>query len=209
MRPSVFWPALGVAATPLLLAVLGVTHPHALTPETAPYWQALHLVLLVVFPLLGVNLWWLLSGFRDPLAQVARVLAFIYIVFYGALDVLAGIGTGLLVTRQPDVNSPELSRAVRLLFAQGNALSEVGVWAFLVACVLASVILLRRIGRTALPGAVVLCGAAVPFLVSHIYYPVGVATMTVMALGFALLMSARRRWERLPPERTLMTEVSV
>lgn len=53
---------LGVAAT-LLLAFLGVTHPHLLNPETAPYRHTLHLILLVLFPLLSVNLYWLSSGF--------------------------------------------------------------------------------------------------------------------------------------------------
>ena len=187
---------LGVVAAPLLLAALGVTHPRILTPETASYWHTLHLVLLVLFPLLGVNLWWLLSGFSGWTAWTARALGLVYIAFYGALDVLAGVGTGLLVLRAPEANSPELSETVRWLFAQGNALSLVGVWAFLLACVLTSTVLVRRVGRAALPGAVLLCGAALPFLSSHIYWPVGVVTMLLLAAGFALLLWAKRT--RLP-----------
>lgn len=189
-RPSTI---VGIAATPLLLAALGVTHPHVLTPESAPYWHTLHLVLLMLFPLLGVNLWWLLSGFSGWTVGAARALGLVYIAFYGALDVLAGIGTGLVVMRAPAANSPELSETVRWLFAQGNALSLVGVWAFLLACVLTSAALVRRVGRFALPGAVLLCGAALPFLSSHIYWPVGVATMVLMAGGFALLLWAKNR----------------
>lgn len=56
MRSAKLLPILGIAATPLLLAMLGVTHPQVLTPETAPYWHTLHLILLALFPLLGVNL---------------------------------------------------------------------------------------------------------------------------------------------------------
>ena len=181
---------------PLLLAVLGVTHPHILTPATASYWYALHLGLLVLFPLLGVNLWWLLSGSSGPLVWTARALGFIYITFYGALDVLAGIGTGVLVINAPAANSPELSGAVRSLFAVGNELSLIGVWAFLIACVLTSAVLVRQVGRFALPGALLLCGAAVPFLSSHIYFPVGVATMLVMAAGFGLLLWVKLRQSR-------------
>ena len=203
MRSAKLLPILGIAATPLLLAALGVTHPQVLTPETAPYWHTLHLVLLVLFPLLGVNLWWLLSGFSGWMVWAARTLGFVYIAFYGALDVLAGIGTGVIVMRAPEANSPELSETVRWLFAQGNALSLVGVWAFLIACALTSVVLVRHVGRIVLPGAVLLCGAAYPFLGSHIYFPVGVATMVLMAGGFALLMWAKLRWARLPPERTV------
>ncbi len=147
----------------------------------------------MLFPLLGVNLWWLLSGFSGPTVWAARALGLVYIAFYGALDVLAGIGTGLVVMRAPAANSPELSETVRWLFAQGNALSLVGVCAFLLACVLTSAALVRRAGRFALSGAVLLCGAALPFLSSHIYWPVGVATMMLMAGGFALLMWAKIR----------------
>lgn len=196
---------LGIAAAPLLLAALGVTHPRILNPETAPYWHTLHLILLVLFPLLGVNLWWLLSGFSGWAVWATRALGLVYIAFYGALDVLAGIGTGLLVLRAPEANSPELSETVRWLFAQGNELSLVGVWAFLLACVLTSAVLVQRVGRSALPGAVLLCGAALPFLSSHIYWPVGVVTMVVLAGGFALLLWAKGRVS-LPTQHTEMDE---
>lgn len=193
MRSARLLPLVGVAATPLLLAALGVTHPRVLTPETAAYWHGLHLVLLVVFPLLGVNLWWLLAGFSGWMTWTARALGLVYIAFYGALDVLAGIGTGVVVMRAPEANSPKLSQTVRWLFAQGNELSLVGVWAFLIACMLTSAVLIRHRGRFVWPGAVLLCGAAYPFLGEHIYFPVGVATMVLMAAGFALLMWAKMR----------------
>ena len=183
-----------------MLAALGITHPRVLTPETAPYWHTLHLVLLVLFPLLGVNLWWLLSGFSGWMVWTARALGFVYIAFYGALDVLAGIGTGLVVMRAPEANTPELSQTVRWLFAQGNQLSLIGVWAFLVACVLTSALLIYHVGHLALPGAVLLCGAAYPFLGSHIYFPVGVASMVLMAAGFAFLMWAKVRRTPAPTE---------
>jgi hypothetical protein len=203
MRSAKLLPIFSIAATPLLLAALGVTHPRVLTPETASYWHTLHLILLVLFPLLGINLWWLLSGFSGSMVWAARALGLVYIVFYGALDVLAGIGTGLVVMRVPEANTPELSETVRWLFAQGNELALVGVWAFLIACVLTSTVLIQKVGRFALPGAVLLCGAAYPFLGSHIYWPVGVASMVLMAGGFAFLMWAKLRWARLPSERTV------
>ncbi len=203
MRSAQLLPILGIAVTPLLLAALGVTHPKVLIPKTAPYWHTLHFILLVLFPLLGVNLWWLLSGFSGLMVWTARALGLVYIAFYGALDVLAGIGTGVVVMRAPEANSPELSETVRWLFAQGNQFSLIGVWAFLVACVLTSVILVNHVGRFALPGAVLLCGAAYPFLGSHIYFPVGVASMVLIAGGFALLVWAKLRWARVPPERTV------
>ena len=95
--PAARWSVAGIALGPLLLAVIGVTHPHQLNPDTAGYWKNMHIGLLVVFPLLGINIWWLLRGLHHPVAWTARGLALVYAGFYGALDVLAGIATGLVV----------------------------------------------------------------------------------------------------------------
>lgn len=48
-------------------------------------------------------------------------------------------------------------------------------------------LLVRRHGRAAWVGAVLTVAAAVSFLDSHIYWPRGVVTMVVLALGFLLL----------------------
>jgi hypothetical protein len=141
MRLNVLLPVIGIAATPLVLAGLGVTHPHDLTPETARYWHTLHYILLPIFPLLGVNLWWLLASIPGPWAWLARVLAFLYVPFYGALDALAGIGTGAVTMRAHSTDQPVLTAVNGWLFNEGNMLAEVGVWAFLLACVLTSVLL--------------------------------------------------------------------
>jgi hypothetical protein len=185
---------LGIAATPLVLACLGWTHPQDLTAQTASYWYMLHYILLPIFPLLGVNLWWLLANIPGVWAWLARLLAFLYIPFYGGLDVLAGMGTGFILKRAQATNQPALALVNGWLFDVGHELAEVGGWAFLLACVLTSALLIRRLGRVAVPGALFLCAAAISFLNSHIYYPVGVLTMLVMAIGFAGL-----QWARLHP----------
>ncbi len=99
LRSQALLPLLGIAAAPLFLAGMGLTHPYDLTPATASYWYTLHSVLLPIFSLLGVNLWWLLANIPGPWAWLARILVFVYIPFYSALDVLAGIGTGLVLNR--------------------------------------------------------------------------------------------------------------
>lgn len=184
--PQRGWTLAGLMLAPLILAGIGLTHPHHLRADTAMHWTAMHLALMPVFPLLGVNLWWLLSGvsghtLSGVLAWVARVLAFLYIVYYGALDVLAGVGTGRLTLQGQDAS------AIRLLFAEGNALAAVGVWAFLGASLLTCIVLMVRHGVRLWPGAVLLLLSAVSFLSSHIYAPYGVLTMLVMGLGMALL----------------------
>lgn len=181
-------PVAGIVAGPLALAALGVTHPTDLTPATAPYWRDLHVALVILFPLLGVNLWWLLSGIPGPAAWLARAGGLVYMAFYGALDVLAGIGTGLLVA---DAGVPADGELTSLLFSAGNALAEIGVWALLLACIIASILIVARVGRRALVGGALLCAAALLFLQSHIYFPIGVATMLLMAVGFGWLQWAR------------------
>ncbi|MDP8978312.1 MAG: hypothetical protein M3N17_07015 [Actinomycetota bacterium] len=139
-------------------------------------------MLLPVFPLLGLSHWLLLRGIRGS-PPVSRLATFGYATFYGALDVLAGIGTGTLVWGGLYPGAEE----VDALFAVGNLLGTVGSFCFLGACIATSVALLTYVGRAVGPGAILLVAAAVPFLYSHVYWPVGVLTMVALAGGFALL----------------------
>jgi hypothetical protein len=172
-----------VAGPPVLLAALGPTHPDDLTAATAPWWTTLHLILLVLFPLLGVSLWLLLEGVPGPLAWLGRVGAVLYIAFYTALDVLAGIGAGTLVQRGVAPRSPP----VEAMFDTGNGLAIIGTVSFLIACAATATALVLTVGRRAWPGAAVLVAAAVPFLYSHIYWPVGVVTLVGLAIGLGSL----------------------
>lgn len=180
-------PVVAVAAPGLVIAVLGLFHPTFLAPSTAAVWWQLHVVLLPLFPLLGAALWLLLRGERGPVAWLARLAAYVYAAFYTALDVLAGIGAGYLTDRLQGG-----SQEANDLRALGNDLGMVGSWAFLVAAVLTGVLLVRRDGRAALPGAVILFGGAANFLHGHIYWPVGGLAMLGVAGGCAALAYAAR-----------------
>jgi len=182
-----------VVAGPLLLAALGVTHPQDLTEETASWWHELHTILVVVFPLLGLNLWWLLRGLEGVTAWLSRVAGFLYIVFYGALDVLAGVGTGATVEAARREGRETLDDGNPLLFDEGNAFADVGVWALLIGWAIAVILIVRRVGRSALPGALLLVLGCVLFLDSHIYWPEGVLAVLVLGAGFGLLEWARVR----------------
>lgn len=171
-----------VAAPGLLLAVLGLFHPRALAPSTATGWWQLHVVLLPLFPLLAVALWVLLRGENGPLAWLARTAAYVYAVFYTALDVLAGIAAGYLVEQAQGGSQESLD-----LRALGNDLGMIGSVAFLVAAALTAAVLVRRDGRRALPGGVLLVVAAVPFLHGHIYWPTGGLAVVGVGLGCGLL----------------------
>lgn len=181
---------LGVVIGPVALAVLGLTHPSDLTPSTAIYWRDLHLIALPIFPLLGTNLWWLLGSANDAASWLARGAAFVYIIFYSALDVLAGIGTGAVVAT---ASGADVSAATSELFAQGNDLAGIGVLAYLLGVLLTSALLVARFGRTAAPGAALLVAGALVFLDSHIYFPEGVSAMLATAAGCGWLQWARLR----------------
>lgn len=73
------------------------------------------------------------------------------------------------------------------LRALGNDLGMIGSAGFLVAAALVAVVLVRRDGRRALPGGVLLVAAAVPFLHGHIYWPAGGLAMVGVGVGCGLL----------------------
>jgi hypothetical protein len=186
------WARVVVVAGPaVVLAGLGLTHPQDLTATSASWWTTLHVLLLPLFPLLAVSLWLLLRGIPGPVAWAARIAAYGYAAFYTALDVLAGIGAGELTQLNAERGLQETTVEVDRLFAVGNDLGELGVWCFGVACVATALAVVGRVGRRALPGAVVLVAATVVFVAGgvHIYWPWGVGTMLALAVGLGLLVA--------------------
>lgn len=167
-----------VALPALLLAGVGVTHPQDLTDGTAGSWRNLHVLLLPVFPLLALAPW-LVTRLHNPvLGWIAALLGYVYAACYTALDVLAGIGAGALQAENGGGGK-------LVLFAQGNGLADYGVWAYLLATVLASAVALRAAGLAAVPGSVLVLLGALLFLDNHIYWPEGVLSMLALALGWA------------------------
>jgi len=173
-----------VAGPPLLLAGFGLVHPMDLTADSAARWRDLHIALLPIFPLLALGPWTIVRGEHPAVRWAVGLLGFAYAVFYTALDVLAGIAAGSLKNAGAEDNWTSV------MFAQGNDLATYGVWAILLATVLAAGAALRRAGLGALPGAVIVVAAAVSFQNSHIYWPRGGITMIALAVGWAALVVA-------------------
>jgi hypothetical protein len=171
-----------VALPGLILAAVGLTHPHHLDASTAPYWRDMHIGLAFVFPLLAAALWVLLDSSPPVIRWIGRLAAFGYAVLYGALDAIAGIGGGAMAVAQGG-RTPVIDP----LFDVGNQLGTAGAYLFLVACVLL-VAWTGVVARwRAIPGGVVLLVGAFLFLDSHIYWPTGVWAMLCLAVGFAAL----------------------
>lgn len=185
-----------VVAAPLGLAVAGLAHPLGLTASTAPMWAEMHIWLLPVFPLVAV-------GFVVPLwgrpgrdgagaaTVVAWSAAFAYACFYTGLDAVAGIAAGTAARNAAP--GSDLGPVVTPLFQAGDGLGRIGVYAFLVAVVAASVALVLRHGVLVLPGSIVLLVAGYSFVDSHIFWPRGVVTMLGFAVGFGWWTFAIRK----------------
>ena len=168
-----------VALPGLVLGTAGIFHPAHLTPEDAQRWRDIHIVALPLFPLLALGPWLLARQAHPVAGWVALLLGYTYAMFYTGLDLLAGAGAGQLKL----VDSADLGT----IFDLADALATVGVWAYLLASVLAAGVVLWRTGLRALPGALVVGAASVSFLDSHIYWTRGVLTMYAFALGWAAL----------------------
>lgn len=199
------WFTAGVLGLPaVVLAGVGLVHPHYLGTETAAQWWQVHVVLLPLFPLLAVVLWVLLRGERGLVAGAARVAAYGYAVFYTALDALAGIAAGYVVQTvgRPDQSSIDLR-------SLGNELGTIGAYAFVGACVLAVVVLVRRHGQAALPGGVALIAGSVPFAMGHVYWPVGGIGLLGVAAGCALLAALRPTADRPRPSEDRFSEPTI
>ncbi|MFS8100486.1 hypothetical protein LFM09_25490 [Lentzea alba] len=169
-----------VALPGLVLAAIGLTHPHHLDASTAQWWRDMHIILAVIFPLLGAAQWVLLEDAPKPVRYLGRAAAFGYVVFYGALDALAGIGGGAMTLNDArDAATP--------VFKIGNQLGTVGAWCFFAASIAIAVCALVKHRLKAIPGAAFLLVGSFLFLSSHIYWPKGVIACTCLAIGMAAI----------------------
>lgn len=184
------WHLALLLAGPVLLAAVGSYHPSPLSADSAERWRVLHLVMLPLFPLLGVTIWLLVRQVRGGtdglLALGARVGGYVYACFYTALDVLAGIANGAVVQYGADTGT-DVDGPKAVVFGEGNDVALVGNWAMLVACVLVGMVYVRRVGWIALPGTAVLLISSWSFFDSHVYPWRGVVTMLGFGLGALLL----------------------
>jgi hypothetical protein len=60
-----------------------------------------HLDTLLFIPLMTAAVYLLVRGIESPVALICRIALAFFVVFYGAFEVLVGIGTGVLVN---DIN---------------------------------------------------------------------------------------------------------
>jgi hypothetical protein len=188
--PTKLLPILGVSLPALAISALGLSHPRNLTPSAADWWVNIHLILLPLFPLLGITLWILVRGERGILPWLARIGGFLFIPFYTALDAIDGIAAGTLKVNDAATHAAQGNTN---LFAIGNALGAIGGWALLAGAVFALATLASRTQRWALflPGVALILGGAYFFKSAHIYWPIGGVALLAFGIGAALVELAR------------------
>ena len=155
-------------------------------------WLAVHLAGLVIFPLVGIAVCWMLPPGRLA-SHISRLALVPYMVLYTAFDAIAGIGTaivagyrqGLPVDQQPIADGIMWS-----LMGESDPafyLAEVASYAWAVGTAAAAVALLQeRRWRVALP--LVLGGAV--FFHSH-FPPFGAISGALLAIAAWQFLATR------------------
>ena len=147
--------------TPLVLTILMLFHPSPydeVAGELLPiagWWIALHTILFVLVPLMGVALWMLTAGLEEGVvATLSRLAAVVFALFYAAGDAIAGISAGILaLSAQVGVLGERAAVAsIENLWADPfkTLLFDIGRYAWIVALVMAAVALWRA-GAPRLP----------------------------------------------------------
>jgi hypothetical protein len=177
--------AIAVLAPPVVIGLVGLTHPAHLTQDASAWWRDLHVVLLPLFPLLAVGPWLVARSIEPVYGRITLVLAYVYACFYSALDVLAGIAAGALKN--------DREGGLATVFGYASDLGQVGSIAYIGATAAAAGCLLRVAGAWVLPGAALALLGAYGFMENHVYPPWGVLSMLAIAGGWAGMLIAAGR----------------
>ncbi|HEX9670495.1 MAG TPA: hypothetical protein VGC93_13565 [Thermoanaerobaculia bacterium] len=240
---SVLW-WLCLFFSPLVLLVIELFHPAGFTTDPGMFaylsqpesyspqhgalayfgpgwWFTLHMIQTVLMGLVAVGLWLLVDSFgpsdRRPagiLAWLSRVAAFVFLIYYTALDSIGGSGLGrtiehtLELAREGNWTPADIQKVAAVLDATwidpwvggvGSFISETGSWAVFIAALAAAGALLAA-KKAPWPPLVLLVAFGWELQVSHAA-PHG-------PIAFALLLIAAfwlwRVWRR-PAGRMLET----
>ncbi len=185
---------------PLAWAVLLLFHPSG-EGETVTYaevqdevtaWLVVHLGMMLFIPLMAMAVYLLLRGIESAAATVSRIALVPFVVFYGAYEVLLGIGTGILVDDVNGLAASERAAGAALvneftdnvLIRGFSVLSSLGAVAFITAMIAAGVALRRQAGT---PLSVpILLGLSGFLITAHPppYGPTGLVLFIAAALLF-------------------------
>jgi hypothetical protein len=193
---------------PLAWAVLLLFHPtgegeaitYADVQDELTRWLVVHLGMVVFIPLMAGVVYLLVRGIESTAARVCRVALVFFVVFYGAFEVLVGIGTAILVDDINGLAASDKAAAAPLVeeftdnfLIRGplGVFTSIGSVAFITAAIAAGVALHREAGA---PLAVALLLGASGFLITAHpppYGPIGLALFIAAVLVFVRSQAAR------------------
>jgi hypothetical protein len=200
---------------PLAWAVLLLFHPtgegEAITygdvRDVVTRWMVVHLGMLVFIPLMAGAVYLLVRGIESTAARVCRTALIFFVVFYGAFEVLVGIGTGILVDDINGLAAGDKAAAAPLveefndnILLRGplGVFTSIGSLAFITAAIAAGVALHREAGAPL--AAALLLGLSGFFITAHPppYGPIGLA----LFIAAVLLLVRSQAAEPAPPRMT-------
>jgi hypothetical protein len=165
---------------PLLWAILLLFHPtgdgdeyYPIVKDDITAWLTVHLGTMLFIPLMAGVVFLLLRGVTGRAALVSRIALAPFVVFYGAYEVLVGLGNGILANEVNALPESETATGAQLiqdfnestLLADPGILNGIGTVALLVAAVAAGIALYRHAGA---PIAVpILLALSAPLVAMH------------------------------------------
>jgi len=210
---ELFHPA-GFTTDPGMFAYL--SKPEAYSPQHGAlayfgpgWWFTLHMIQTVLMGLVAVGLWLLVDSFgpsdRRPagiLAWLSRVAAFVFLIYYTALDSIGGSGLGRTIEHTLAMNLPpdQLQAVAAVLDATwtdpwvggvGSFISETGSWAVFFAALAAAGALLAA-KKAPWPPLVLLVAFGWELQVSHAAPHGPIAFALLLAAAFWLWWVWRR-----------------
>jgi hypothetical protein len=194
---------------PLAWAVLLLFHPtgegetitYAELQDEVTAFLVVHLGMMLFIPLMAVAVYLLLRGIEGTAASVSRIALVPFVVFYGAYEVLLGIGTGILVDDVDGLAASERAVGAALvdeftdnvLIRGFSVLSSLGGVAFLTAMIAAGVALRRH---AAAPLSVPILLGLSGFLITAHPPPFGPTGLVLFIAAALLFARGQARQER-------------
>jgi hypothetical protein len=191
---------------PLAWAVLLLFHPggegdiYPALRDDVTRWLIVHVGTLVFIPLLAVAIYLLVRGIETTAARVCRIALALFALFYTALEVLMGIGTGVLVQ---DVNGlPVAERGTgstlvndfteNILVRDFGVFNSIGSLSLITATIAAGIALRQQAGvPLSVPILLGLCGF---MIAAHPppFGPIGLVLFMTAVLLYARSQAAAR-----------------
>lgn len=202
-----------LVGVPLAWAILLLFHPtgegdrfYPILRDEVTRWEIVHLGTMLFIPLMAAVVYLLLRGVEGTAAVVARAALPVFVIFYGAFEVLIGVGLGAFVNEVNGLSQSEIATGETLVqgFADSPLIEVIevtGSAAWLVALLGTGLALFRHAGAPA-SVPVLLALSAIP-IAFHVppFGQVGLALFLAAVLLVIREESARRTVVPLPESR--------